>query len=116
MTLGPCIALLPLLDRARGRMAGWVAVYGRAPLLYYLLHIPLIHAVALAISLVRSPQATWWLFGNHPMAPPPVPPDYMWSLGLLYLVTAAVVVTLYFPCRWIVALKARRSEPWLSFI
>jgi uncharacterized membrane protein len=116
MTLGPTIAVLPLLEEAQGRIAQWLAVFGRVPLFYYLLHIPLIHAVAVGISLVRSPEATGWLFGNHPMNPGPTPKGYSWSLGLLYLVTAAVVVALYFPCRWFARLKTRRKDAWMSYL
>jgi hypothetical protein len=50
------------------------------------------------------------------MQPPPVPDGYAWSLGLLYLVTAAVVVALYFPCRWYAGVKARRREAWLTYV
>jgi hypothetical protein len=97
-------------------VARWLAVFGRVPLFYYLLHIPLIHAVAVGISLVRSPAATGWLFGNHPVNPGRTPDGYTWSLGLLYLVTAAVVVALYVPCRWYAQLKARRKDAWLSYL
>jgi hypothetical protein len=45
-----------------------------------------------------------------------VPAGYTWSLGLLYLVTAAAVVALYFPCRWYANLKARRGERWLTYL
>ncbi len=116
MTLGPTIAVLPLLEGARGRIAQWLAVFGRVPLFYYLLHIPLIHAVAVGISLIRSPAATGWLFGNHPINPGQPPGGYTWSLGLLYFVTATVVVALYFPCRWFALLKARRKDWWLSYL
>jgi uncharacterized membrane protein len=116
MTLGPTIAALPLLEDARGRVAQWLTVFGRVPLFYYLLHIPLIHAVALGISLIRSPAATPWLFANHPMSPGPPPEGYAWSLGMLYFVTAAVVVALYFPCRWFAQLKSRRKDAWLSYL
>ena len=116
MTLGPTIALVPLLDRARGRLARWLSVFGRVPFFYYVLHIPLIHLVAVSISLVRTPAQTWWLFTNHPIMPPPVPDDYRWSLTLLYVVTAAVVVALYLPCRWFAGVKARRKDPWLSYL
>jgi uncharacterized membrane protein len=116
MTLGPTIAALPLLEGAQGRIAQWLAVFGRVPLFYYLLHIPLVHAVAVGISLVRSPAATGWLFGNHPINPGETPEGYTWSLGLLYLVTVAVVVALYFPCRWFAQLKARRKDAWLSYL
>jgi hypothetical protein len=116
MTLGPTIAALPLLESTHGRLARWLAVFGRVPFAYYMLHIPLIHLAALAISVVRTPAATGWLFHDHPLRPGPVPDGYMWSLGLLYAVTALVVVVLYFPCRRFADLKARRGHPWLSYL
>jgi uncharacterized membrane protein len=116
MTLGPTIALVPALETARGRIARWLTVFGRVPFFYYVLHLPLIHAVAVLISLVRTPDQTTWLIANHPMMPPPLPAGYMWSLTLLYLVTAAVVVALYFPCRWFAAVKARRKDAWLTYL
>ena len=116
MTLGPTIALIPPLERARGALVPWLTVFGRVPLFFYLLHIPLIHLVAVLISLVRTPGQTSWLFANHPMMPPEVPDGYMWSLGLLYLVTAGVVVLLHFPCRWFAARKAAGIHPLLRFL
>jgi uncharacterized membrane protein len=110
MTLGPTIALIPVLDRVRGRVAQWLTVFGRVPFFYYLLHIPLIHALALVVSLVRTGTVSPWLFTNHPMDPGPQPEGYMWSLGLLYLVWAIAIVLLYVPSRWYAELKARRSD------
>jgi hypothetical protein len=116
MTLGPPILLLPWLEEARGRVADWISVFGRVPLFYYLLHIPLIHLLAIGISLLRSPSATPWLFGNHPMRPGRAPEGYMWSLPLLYLVTAVAVITLYFACRRFASFKAQRKDAWLSYL
>ena len=109
MTLGPTIALLPQAERARGIVGEALAIFGRVPLFYYLLHIPLIHAAALVVSFVREGRVNPWLFGNHPMMPPPVPNGYRWSLPLLYLVFAAVVAMLYVACRWFAQWKARRQ-------
>jgi uncharacterized membrane protein len=116
MTLGLTIALIPLLERARGRVAQWLTVFGRVPFFYYVLHIPVIHALALVVSLIRTGSVDPWLFANHPMNPGPAPDGYTWSLGLLYLVWAVAVVTLYFPCRWYADLKARRSDWWLKYL
>lgn len=116
MTLGPMVALVPLLERARGRLARALVVFGRVPLFYYVLHIPLIHALACLVSLVRLGRMDAWLFENHPMMAPPALAGYVWSLPLLYAVTAAAVAILYFPCRWYGALKARHREAWLQLL
>jgi uncharacterized membrane protein len=116
MTLGPMLVALTLLDRAKGRVAEWLQVFGRVPFFYYVLHIPLIHGVAVLISLVRTPDDTSWLFANHPMLPPEVPLGYQWPLPLLYLVTALVVVALYFPCRWYARVKSHRPQLWMKYL
>jgi uncharacterized membrane protein len=116
MTLGPTIALLPLVEGAKGWLAGALETFGRVPLFYYMLHIPLIHLAAIAVSLIRTGAVTPWLFANHPLNPGQAPAGYQWSLPLLYLVWAIVVVILYFPCRWYAALKARNRSTWLSYL
>jgi uncharacterized membrane protein len=100
MTLGPLIALMPVFEHARGRIAGVLELFGKVPLFYYVLHIPLIHGAAIVVSVLRTGTVTPWLFGNHPMEPPEPPPGYQWSLPLLYLVTAICVGLLYLACRW----------------
>ncbi len=116
MTLGPTIALLPLAERARGAVGDALVVFGRVPLFYYLLHIPLIHTSALVVSYLREGHVNPWLFANHPMMNPPPPRGYMWSLALLYLVLAIDVAILYPPCRWFADLKARRRDSWLRYV
>ena len=116
MTLGPILVGLGLAERARGRVADAVATFGRVPLFYYLLHIPLIHVAACVVSLVREGRVDPWLFTNHPMAPGELPDGYQWKLWLLYLVFAACVTLLYFPCRWFARVRAERRSPWLSYL
>jgi uncharacterized membrane protein len=111
MTLGPAILLVPLLEKARGKVVEWLTVFGKVPFFYYLLHIPLIHLVAIGVSAVRTPESTGWLFANHPMMPPDVPEGYMWSLPLLYGVTIIVVLLLYPLCRWYARVKETSSNP-----
>jgi uncharacterized membrane protein len=116
MTLGPTIALMPLLEGARGMISRVLTVFGRVPLFYYLLHIPLIHALAIAVSLLREGRVTPWLFGNHPALIGPPPEGYTWSLTLLYGVWALSVFLLYYPSRRFAELKQKRPTGWLRFI
>ncbi len=116
MTLGPMLLVLPVLEGARGRIASALITLGRVPFFFYVLHIPLIHAMALLVSLLRTGTVDPWLFTNHPMMNPAPPDGYTWPLPLLYLVWAVAVVILYFACRWFVGVKARNKSPWLRYI
>ena len=116
MTLGPTlIAIGALEDRPAGIARAFVPL-GRVPMFYYLLHIPLIHLVALVVATARMPAALPWLFANHPMHPPEVPDGYTWPLPLLYAVTVLVVVALVVPCRWYARVKAERRWGWTTYI
>lgn len=116
MTLGPTIASMPRLERTAGSLARWMTVFGRVPFFFYVLHIPLIHALALLVSRIRLGEVSPWLFTNHPMGNPPAPDGYAWSLPLLYLVWGVATVVLYFACRWFADVKARRRDWWLKYL
>jgi len=116
MTLGPIIALIPLLEGLRGALARRLIVFGRVPFFYYMLHIPLIHALSLLVSKVRLGAVSPWLFTNHPMGNPEPPAGYVWSLPLLYGVWGITIALLYFPCRWFADLKAKRNDWWLKYL
>ena len=116
MTLGPMVALMPLLENLRGPVARAISLFGRVPFFYYMLHIPLIHALALLVSKIKLGYVSPWLFTNHPMGNPEPPEGYTWSLPLLYLVWAVAIVLLFFACRWFAALKARRHDWWLQYL
>jgi uncharacterized membrane protein len=116
MTLGPAILLVPALARARSPLTRSLAVFGRVPFFFYLLHIPLIHLLAIAVSKIRLGEVSFWLFTNHPMGNPPPPEGYVWSLSLLYLVWGIAVALLYVASRWFDRVKASRRSPWLSYL
>lgn len=109
MTLGPMLLALPFVESAAG-LLGVLTRFGRVPFFYYVLHIPVIHLAAILVSLARSGSVSPWLFLNHPVMIPQAPEGYVWSLGLLYLVWAIVVIALYFPCRWFAGVKQRHKD------
>ncbi len=118
MTLGPALLFLAWADRLRLGDRHPLLVFGRVPLFYFLVHIPVIHAIAVAL--------TWFRYGAAPflfMAPPTLgtprnlfPPDYGWDLRVVYAVWVAAVLALYPVCLWFMRLKARRRDWWLSYL
>lgn len=117
MTLGPTIALMPLAERMRGIVSQVLEIFGRVPFFFYVLHIPLIHALALAFTRMRDGAVSPWLFENHPMGASPAPDGYAWSLAELYAVWAIAIVVLYVACRWYARFKASRPDVrWLKYL
>jgi len=116
MTLGPMFLLWAIAERWKGGIASVIETFGRVPMFYYLLHIPLIHLAACLVSIARKGRIDPWLFANHPLVPGPVPSGYEWNLGLLYFVYAICMIVLYFPCRWYACEKRNSHSIWLSFL
>jgi uncharacterized membrane protein len=114
MTLGPLVAMLPFAERARGGLAAAVTTFGRVPLFYYLLHIPLIHALALVVNVLRQGVTHQEHYGTAPYVS--MPPDQRWSLALLYLVWVVAVAILYPLCRWYARRKAEHPQPWMRYV
>ncbi|HET7535526.1 MAG TPA: heparan-alpha-glucosaminide N-acetyltransferase domain-containing protein [Candidatus Didemnitutus sp.] len=110
MTLGPAILLLAIFDRGVPALLKPFLVFGRVPMFYYLLHIPLLHLIAF-ISLTIQVGRADFFFGNAG-APPP---NAGFSLITTYLAWLLVVVILYPLCRWFADLKKRRRDTWLSY-
>lgn len=114
MTLGPALIALALLERPPGPIGRRVSVFGRTPLFFYLLHLPLIHGLACATSYLAYRDVLWWL-----VAPPQfawAPFSYGYSLPIVYLTWVLVLLLLYLPCIWFDQLKRRDRSGWLSYL
>jgi uncharacterized membrane protein len=117
MTLGPAMVLLWAVDRGTPRLFRPALVIGKVPMFYYVLHFALIHLLAVITCYVRYGSAHW-MFESPDLAHYPfsAPPGWGYSLPVVYLAWAFVVVAMYPLCRWFAALKQRRSDPWLSYL
>jgi len=115
MTLGPCILLMPFVEKTQSFISKAIVIIGRVPFFYYLLHLPLIHVTALIVQLITEGQTHPEWYNNAPYVW--FEPEHHWNLGLLYLVFVIDVVILYFACRWYESYKFSHSEKkWLKFI
>ena len=116
MTLGPALLFLWAVDAGTPQWLRPALIIGKVPMFYYLLHIPLIHLIAVAVCYARYGQAHW-MFESPGLGQFPItqPPGWGYSLPIIYLVWACVVLALYPLCRWFAGLKQRRNDAWLSY-
>ena len=117
MTLGPALLFLRLADRRVPRVLHPALVIGRVPLFYYVLHVALLHTLALAVCYVRYGAVSWMVESpSIDRFPVTQPPGWPAPLAAVYLAWAVAVVLLYPCCRWYAAVKARRTHRWLSYL
>jgi uncharacterized membrane protein len=117
MTLGPALMGLAWFDglNADGRIARVLLVYGRVPLFYYVLHIYLLHLMAIAVAALCHQPAAWLWQGAIFAAQRPE--GYGHGLPFIYLMWFVAVGVLYLPCRWFMKFKQRhRDWGWLSYV
>jgi uncharacterized membrane protein len=103
MTLGPALMLLAAFEHARGAFARVLAIYGQVPFFYYVVHIYLIHVLAVATGAVLTAEVA-------------ATPKLDFGLAGVYLVWLLVLVLLYPLCRWFAALKARGTGWWWRYL
>jgi hypothetical protein len=114
MTLGPSFLFLAWLERdqvPRGMTALWT--FGRVPMFFYIVHLYLIHALAILVAVLHG-QSVKWLF--HGAIFGDTPAGYGYDLPFVYFIWMTAVVILYFPCRWFAELKKTRRDWWLSYL
>lgn len=115
-TIGPALVWL---GRVRAERPIWrpLVVIGRVPMFFYLVHVPLIHAIAVGLSLAQYGDAAWLL--TSPYDRPAgfvLPADWGFGLPGVYLWTVVVLVALYPACRWYADLKARSRAAVLTYL
>ncbi len=116
MTLGPALLLLAMFDGVTSPLLKPMLVFGRVPLFFYLLHLPLIHGLSLAADAVF----THGHLVNTTFSPEDagvVEPAHV-GLGLIgvYVMWVFVLALLYPACRWFAEVKRTRHEHWLSYL
>ncbi|HZS57921.1 MAG TPA: heparan-alpha-glucosaminide N-acetyltransferase domain-containing protein [Gemmatimonadaceae bacterium] len=112
MTLGPALILLAAFEHIK---IAPLITFGRVPLFFYLLQWPGAKG-ATFIASVLAHKPTHYLFGQPPLNGP-IPDNAGFSLGVIYVLWALVILALYPLCVWYAGVKQRhRDWSWLSYL
>jgi uncharacterized membrane protein len=101
MTLGPASLLCAYVDRLPPAITRRLITFGRVPFAFYVAHLYLIHAIALALGLAQGFAARQFLTIMFLF-----PQGYGVSLAGVYAVWAIVILVLYPLCKWMEGVKA----------
>jgi hypothetical protein len=74
-------------DEARGALASFFTTFGRVPFFYYVIHIYLIHALAVVTGFAIT-------------GVPTTAPEINFNLTEVYIAWMSVIALLYPICRW----------------
>ena len=116
MTLGPAMLFLAVAEKPLNRFTSAIVVYGRVPMFFYILHIYLIHILAvIAVTLSGHPWTdmvlTGWVGFNPQLK------GYGFSLAFVYALWIIIIIGTYPLCRWYDNYKrTHRDKWWLSYL
>ncbi len=102
LTLGLGALILAGLERASDRLIGLLAVFGGAPLFFYLIHLYGLHLLNLAALALFGPNQ-----GQGFSVP---------GVAALWALAAVVAVPCWFACRWFARIKRASDRPWMKYL
>jgi len=110
-TLGISSIIIAYAENWQSRFSRWMVTFGKVPFFFYIIHLYLIHLVAIAIGAWQGNDLLVILNGYWTY-----PATHGINLFATYLVWLVVVIALYFPCRAFMNLKLKRNDWWLKYL
>ena len=116
VTLGGALLFLANSEKLKGQVVNFFCVFGRVPFFFYIIHIYLIHLLALIVAEFTG-------FGWQKMILPALPfrveelKGFGFNLVAVYLIWIAVILLLYPLCKKFDRYKqAHKEKWWLSYL
>jgi uncharacterized membrane protein len=116
MTIGPSLIFLYLTEDLRGRVTRMFVIIGRVPLFFYIIHIYLVHLLAIGGIVYAGRSWTEMILDSNAWINASLI-DYGYDLKVVYIVWAFVLLVLFPLCKWYNRYKSNnRSKWWLSYL
>lgn len=117
MTLGPALLFLAYAEKPLNKFTSKLIVFGKVPMFFYLLHIPVLHGMGVLAAVISGRPAsdmvnfTTWVTANASLR------GYGFSLPVVYLVWLLTMLLLYPLCLKFSIYKQQHqgTKKWLSY-
>lgn len=108
MTLGVLWVLLAWVDQINNGITKFLAIYGKVPLFFYIIHWYIIHPIMFGMLFSQGYEWKNLPFGNMQFGRPATLSG--WSLEIVYLVWMLVIIIMYPMCKWYSKYKMQHPE------
>jgi uncharacterized membrane protein len=112
--LGIMFLILSMVQGTKTKWKAIVAIYGKAPLFYFLVHWYIIHPVVFIMIFLQGFKGSDMVFGSNFGRPKAGSGLELWAV---YLIWIGVVILMYPLCKWYGKYKAEhRQNKWLRYV
>jgi uncharacterized membrane protein len=116
VTLGPSILFLALMEKVQNQWTEKLVVIGRVPMFFYILHIYVIHLLAVVAALSTGFDFSDMVIDLWVTFQPQLK-GYGFNLWVVYLIWIFLTIALYPICSWYNNYKTNHREKWwLSYL
>lgn len=116
MTTGPALIFLALAERVKHPVAKPIIVFGRVPFFFYILHLYVIHALAMILLMYTGHNGNEYILSAEAIRSGRLS-DFGLNLEAVYLIWTLLIILLYPICQWYQTY--RESHPfqgWLRYL
>jgi uncharacterized membrane protein len=111
MTMGPALIFLALMEHVNMRLKNPLVVFGKVPFFFYVIHIYLIHALAMLALVYSGRDWKEYILSAQSLMSGRLS-NFGFELGIVYAVWAAILLVLYPLCRWYQQVREKRPTRW----
>lgn len=116
MTMGPALIFLAAIEPIENRLAKPVIVFGRVPFFFYVIHLYIIHALAMLLLVVQDRDWQEYILSARGIMSGTLS-SFGLGLGAVYAIWIVIVILLYPVCRWYQTYREKNpSKWWLSYL
>jgi uncharacterized membrane protein len=111
MTMGPALMFLAVIESFANRLPKPVIVFGRVPFFFYILHLYVIHTLAMLLLVYEGRAASEYVMSARNLMSGRLS-DFGLRLEAVYVIWVLVVVLSYPICRWYQTYREKNSSKW----
>jgi uncharacterized membrane protein len=117
ITLGPAMIFLSMAEKPLTTITKKVAVFGRVPFFYYVIHLYLIHLFAIIGATIAGYHWSAMILSDRVNRTAELK-GYGFNLFIVYLVWIVLILLLYPCCKWFDCYKRNNqaAKSWLTYL